>query len=363
MHPAAGPTHALPQRLRELRDETWAERPITQAQLAEAFAAERSTSVPLISSWESTTKPKLPPAARLAAYARFFATERSVADGECRLLKLDDLTESEHRRYEELLDELTTLWQVEAGLPVSTEATAAPATTDLWRFPEHRDVLIVCARLPQELLSPMGSYTQREHPDYIDLYTYADPDALIEIYGHLRATNPDSSVRFTTADKLQRDDYTKHLILLGGIDWNPLTRELFERVRVPVRQETRLGTTDEQSYFEATDGEQPRMFTSVIRGNVLVEDVAHFYRGQNPFNVERTVTICNGMYGRGTYGAVRALTDAKFRERNEKYIRPQLDRHGAMSLLMRVQIFNGEVLTPDWTIHGTRLHEWPEATT
>jgi hypothetical protein len=362
MHPAAGQTHALPQRLRELREETWPERPITQAQLAEAFAAERSTSVPLISSWESVSKPKLPPVPRLNAYARLFATERSVADGRCRLLKLDELAESERARYEELLDELTSLWQAEAGLPVAITA-ATPTTTDLWRFPEHNDVVIVCARLPEELLSPKGSYTQREHPDYVDLYTYADTDALIEIYGHLRATNPDSSIKFTTADKLQRDDYTKHLILLGGVDWNPLTRELFERVRVPVRQETRLGTNDEQSYFEATDFEQPRMFTSVIRANVLVEDVAHFYRGQNPFNIERTVTICNGMFGRGTYGAVRALTDAKFRERNENYIRPQLDRHGAMSLLMRVEIVNGEVLTPDWTIPGTRLHEWPEATT
>ena len=125
-----------------------------------------------------------------------------------------------------------------------------------------------------------------------------------------------------------------------------------------MQQVTRLGT-DEPSGFEVTD-HGTRRYSPVVQDGVLVEDVAHFYRGANPFNAARTVTICNGMYGRGTYGAVRALTDAKFRERNDDYVRAQLDLHAAFSLLMRVQVVAGEVLTPDWTVAETRLHEWPE---
>ena len=26
------------------------------------------------------------------------------------------------------------------------------------------------------------------------------------------------------------------------------------------------------------------------------------FRGTSPYNAQRTVTMCNGMYGRGTYG-------------------------------------------------------------
>ena len=37
--------------------------------------------------------------------------------------------------------------------------------------------------------------------------------------------------------------------------------------------------------------------------------MAHFYRSPNPFNHKRTVTVLNGMFSRGTLGAVRALTE------------------------------------------------------
>lgn len=329
---------------------------MTQGQLAEAFGTERSTSVPLISSWESSTNPKTPPPARLEQYARFFATERSVAGVRHRLLPVDDLTPDERAGYDELLTALITLRSEQRGTEV---APVTMPSKGLWRFPDSYDVIIVCARLPWDLVHSMGSYTDPRDPDYVDLYTYADPDALIELFGHIRAMNPISEVRFKTADKLDRDDYTKHLVLLGGVDWNGLTRELLQRVDVPVQQISRP-STDEASGFEVTD-HGTRRHSPVVRDGVLFEDVAHFYRGENPFNVARSVTICNGMYGRGTYGAVRALTDVKFRERNDDYARAQLDRNAVFSLLMRVQVVDGEVLTPDWTVAETRLHEWPEA--
>jgi hypothetical protein len=66
------------------------------------------------------------------------------------------------------------------------------------------------------------------------------------------------------------------------------------------------------------------------------------------------------MYGRGTYGAVRALTDAKFRDRNEDYVKQRFRDEPSFSLLMRVRINpNGAVVTPDWTQADDRLHEWP----
>jgi hypothetical protein len=356
---AVQPT-SLAQRLRTLREGTWPGRPVTQGQLAEAFSAERSTSVPLISSWESTTSPKPPPTARLEQYARFFATVRSAEEGTFRLLAVDELNTAERLAYEELLDQLTTLRPEQPGQRGAAHLTAAQHSKGLWQFPDTYDIVIVCARLPRDLMHSMGSYTDPNDPDYVDLYTYADPDALIELFGHIRAVNSVSQVDFKRADQLDRDDYTKHLVLLGGVDWNGATRELLPRVDAPVEQITRP-TTEEPGGFEVTDDNGSRMYSPIVRGGRLFEDVAHFYRGRNPFNVARTVTICNGMYGRGTYGAVRALTDVKFRERNDDYVSERLDQHGAYSLLMRVQVVDGEVLTPDWTVAGTRLHEWPEA--
>jgi hypothetical protein len=92
---------------------------------------------------------------------------------------------------------------------------------------------------------------------------------------------------------------------------------------------------------------------------ILREDVALFARAVSPFNKERTVTICNGMYGRGTYGVVRALTDARFRDRNSDYLRSRFGDSETYCILTRVPIVDGETLTPDWTTGDYTLFEWP----
>lgn len=92
MTPTSPALLRLAQRLRELRERHWPDVRLTQAQLAKALG---NVAPATISSWESPAAPKLPPAERLAAYARFFATRRS-ADGETpALLPREDLSEDE----------------------------------------------------------------------------------------------------------------------------------------------------------------------------------------------------------------------------------------------------------------------------
>jgi hypothetical protein len=94
---------------------------------------------------------------------------------------------------------------------------------------------------------------------------------------------------------------------------------------------------------------------------VLREDVALFARAPNPYNKLRTVTICNGMYGAGSYGAVRALTDARFRDRNAKQLKDQFGDTDTYCVLTRVTVENSVALTPDWTLAENRLFVWPVA--
>lgn len=347
----SAPGVALAHRLRDLRESRWPDHPVTQAQLAEALAI----SAPLISSWENPDKDKHPTVLRLDAYARFFATRRSVATTPFRVFDEAELTDDERTARDALLRELSDLRA--AALRGEAPRPRHPAT--LWRFADGYDITVVCAQLPEDVRGKLP-YTDPTSPDYVELYTYADLDALIELYGHLRATNPDSQVNFRTAPDLTQDDYTTHLVLLGGVDWNVVTRDLLERVDLPVQQVARVDTSDVGAFLVGDTAFQP-----VIHGDpeqpALVEDVGHFYRGPNPFNKKRSVTICNGMFGRGVVGAVRALTDAKFRDRNEGYARERFGDTGAFSILMRVPIVNGKTVTPDWTVADTRLHEWPEA--
>jgi transcriptional regulator with XRE-family HTH domain len=90
-------------RLRQLRQQQWPDKRITQQELARALSRHESLSAATVSAWESTISPKLPPIHRLEAYATFFATYRSVEHYPPLLLDLADLSDAERRAREILL--------------------------------------------------------------------------------------------------------------------------------------------------------------------------------------------------------------------------------------------------------------------
>jgi len=370
-----GSRQALARRLRALREECWPGKKVNQAQLAAALGGDgrRSVSVPLVSSWESLTNPKVPPASRLEDIATFFASPRSFDGQAGQLLSLDEMDAQEQAAREKLLQELMDLRKRALGALGASESettimdTGQEMPQSLRSGPYHiqadHRIAIVCAKLPQAMRQKMP-YTDPLDPDFIELYGYSDLDALLELFGHLRATNPASPVGYRAADQLAADDYTGHLVLLGGVDWNDATGSVLDRLHLPVKQVSRLDEDEPgDAHFEVTDEDghstihRPRLYESRGR-KILREDVALFARAVSPFNQRRFVTICNGMYGRGTYGAVRALTDERFRDRNAQYLEETFGDSDAFCILSRVTMENGKALTPDWTLPDTRLFEW-----
>jgi hypothetical protein len=371
--PTRNAGEALARRLRALREEQWPGRTLTQTQLAKALSGDRSASSPLISAWENGTK--IPPRSRIEAYASFFATSRSLSGGQPRLLPAEELTDDERELRQLLLTELTELRDAAAagyaGNGVSLERpgdavrAVQPVVSPTWTFADRRTVTIVCAPLSEEL-QRMMPYADPQAPDYVELYRYADVDAMVELHGHIRAVNPDVQVHFKLATELVEDDLTTHLVLLGGVDWNDVQSDVQEILDLPVQQRsTSPDKPDEwDAWFEVTIGDQRREFRARIeelhQRNVLREDIALFFRGPNPFNAKRTLTICNGFYARGVYAAVRTLTDERFRDRNEEYLTTRFGASPTFGILMRVRLLQGNVLTPDWNRDFTRLFEWPE---
>jgi hypothetical protein len=352
--PVHQPRPALARRLRALRETLWPDAGITQGQLAQAFGGSKPLSISLISSWENTDKPVAPPTKRLEAYATLFATRRSLDGGTPRVLPVGQLTDEEQARRKGLLEEL--LWLREGRESVVLPAAAA----DIWTFEADQNITIVCARLPEKYRQHL-SYADPESADFVSLYTYADPDALIELFGHIRSRNPDNNVKFCTSEELVADDFTSHLVLLGGVDFNSVTRTVIERVKLPVKQVARKADAEHGGFLVEENGDSKLFEPKLDSQEHLLEDVAHFYRGESPFNRKRTVTVCNGMYGRGTLGAVRALTDARFRDRNIAYVQGRFGDVESFSIISRVPVVGGQGLTPDWTLEENRLHEWPEA--
>jgi transcriptional regulator with XRE-family HTH domain len=371
------PRFALAAKLRTLREAGLAGKKITQNQLAAALGRGKPVSVPLVSSYESKTAPQIPPPGRLEGYAAIFATPRSFEGDELRMLDRAEMTEPELQAAGDLKLELARLRTRALGATSPAETTSDAMQADLslstgpFRFSDGNTITIVCAPWPQHMLQQIP-YTKINDPDYIETLTYSELDALFELHGHIRASNPVNQVNRRLAGNLTADDYSSHVISLGGIDWNTATSTTLMRLQLPVRQVADWDIEDGQ-YFEVTvNGEKvrhlPRLEMSAgpgteegqgSKGNLL-EDVALFARAVSPFNKRRTVTICNGMYGRGTYGVVRALTDARFRDRNAAYLRSRFGDSKAYCLLTRVPIVDGATLTPDWTTGEYTLFEWSE---
>jgi hypothetical protein len=362
VQPTEEPSAALAHRLKTLRVEHWPGHSLTQRQLGIALGGPRPLSVALISSWEKESSPTTPPIRHLESYALFFATERSVEREPPRPLDLEELTTAERANRDELLDELVEL-RIAAltGDPTGHHVSRPTIGDSSWRFPVDHDITIVVAPVPPKQLATIP-HTDPTDPDYSRLLRYTDLDALVELYGFIYAVNPLNRVRYRTSDRLRQNDTTTHLVLVGGVDVNEMTRDIFRRFPMPVQQKARE-TPDDLGAFTVQEGGTERSFEPTVARDgerrILVRDIAHFYRGPNPFNHKRTVTVLNGMFSRGTFGAVRALTDPRFRDRNEAYIRERFAGSDTLSVLTQVDVTNGLVVTPDWTLPETRLHEWP----
>jgi transcriptional regulator with XRE-family HTH domain len=370
--PTAGHTR-LAMRLRELRSD-WSG--TTQRHLAQALGASGA----LVSSWENGNA--VPPEDRIAQYARFFATRRSVASMPARLL--DDLDRDEEQCRIDLETELLRLRLDGAG-PAERRATGSLGGR-FWYFPDGQPVTIICTRMsirqmvgdrrdeleaaggvPDSSYAPIQQYTLNpEHPNAVYNARNGDIDALLELVGHVRAENPATSVSWLMTDApLGPDDLLGHVVVLGGGDalnkeneGAPREfRELLDRLDLPVRSGA-VENEDEEFDFsyevfdEPTnpDGSATSFYPDLVSVPTsavprLQQDLALIVRRPNPFNESATVTVCAGIFSRGTYGAVRAFTDGNLRTRNEKSLEERVDP-ASFWMLVRVPVFAGRRTMP-----------------
>jgi transcriptional regulator with XRE-family HTH domain len=341
-------------RLRQLREDTH----LTQAQIAALFSTEHTVGAASISSWENMRTAALPPQWRLEPYARLASASRRPGERK-QLPAQAELTAAEVDTHQRLLGDLERLWEAARGSQ-EQEATAA-ATFRSWFFDDEGPLAIICPEAPPNARGPL---VDTKNPNYTHLQSYADIDALVELFGHIRAENDALyPVSFKLAGEVRADDLSGHLVLLGGVAWNDLTRHLLRSlVRVPVRQfeSPDLKTGD---MFAVGRGEDEQRFEPEWAPDdptELVNDVGLLARVRNPYNSSRTLTLCNGIHSRGVLGAVRSLTDIRVRDANESYLAERFGT-GEYAILMRVPVFQGEALSPDLRNPDSRLYEWSQA--
>ena len=162
-------------------------------------------------------------------------------------------------------------------------------------------------------------------------------------------------------EAVSSDDFSSNVILLGGIGWNKVTRR-FQSVigQVPIIQVAVDDLKDGEIFrVKTSDGVQSFYpeFGDLGDGKELIADIAYIARLRNPFKIDRSLTVCNGIFSRGVLGAVRCLTDPSVREENEKYLADRFPG-GEFAMLLRVPVVANKILAPDLKDPRARLYEW-----
>ena len=353
MQPAP-PLLELAVRLRQLRLEHWADNKLTQGDLGRALGGDQPLSAATIASWENKAAPKPPPRERLLAYAQFFATPRS-ATSPPRLLPVNSFTDGERTAYESLRDEL--LGMHAAAYGGSEQLIVARRS---WNFTDDGPVTLVCAQLPAEEAGPLANPA---NPNYTELHSYGDLDAMLELWGHVRMENPAMDVSFKSSPRVVADDLSGHVVIIGGIGWNDVTQRILDMISLPVTQQEDPEIKTGEIFVAEIDGKERRFLPtwSETAPGKLTQDIGLLIRMPNPLNSNRTLTMCNGIHSRGVLGAVRSLTDKRLRESNERYVAREFPDSKQFCILMRVQVIEGVAMTPDFGTAGTVLYQWPTA--
>lgn len=217
----------------------------------------------------------------------------------------------------------------------STSAAGNSDADDPWRFPDGADVTIVCGSLEGV---DSGRFADPGEPNYMATRAYADVDALIDLYGHLRAVNPGSRVTRTRVDKTTPtpDQLRGHVILLGNMAWLQLGPDVSPPVR-PVRD-----IHPDGEIFEVGG----TRFEPVVHDDGF-SDWGLLWRGRNPYDDSATMTICSGVFTRGVVGAVLALIDPAARDGNVAFLNGRLgDAHLPFGMLFHVPVRENVTQTP-----------------
>jgi hypothetical protein len=268
-------------------------------------------------------------------------------DGEPHLLPDDELTLAEQEEYLALERKLFGLLRPsEAKVQRSFHFDAGP-------------IVVICPDLPSGARGPLAD---ERDLNFTKMQQYGDLDALVELYGHLRSENPTLEVLHRLGSQVESDDLFGHVILIGGVGWNEITRAIQRALgRVPITQ-TEVDDLKGGDIFHShtSSGVQafyPKYELQDERKEVIW-DVGYLARLRNPFKVNRTLTICNGIHSRGVLGAVRCLTEPRVREENEKYLADNFP-NGEFAILLKVPVVGNKTLPPDLQDPEARLFEWP----
>ena len=167
--PAAGAS--LARRLRELRRSGFFDVGLTQLQLAQALSQDERVADSTLLFWRMSNRlPCLHTAASAPTHSSSQQSARCTGRPTCAARAADSGPETKARK--ELERELFKLRDEDVG--------GIAARRRFWRFDDEAPITVICSDLRKSDELELGPLTEEDNPNYAELYSYGDLDALFD---------------------------------------------------------------------------------------------------------------------------------------------------------------------------------------
>ncbi|HEY4831235.1 MAG TPA: hypothetical protein VIH61_01560 [Waddliaceae bacterium] len=180
----------------------------------------------------------------------------------------------------------------------------------IWGLKNGDHVIVVCSELPnieeRQFVKDVENEGERE---FIYNLKYGDVDAYFEVIVTLLRLFPKIKLRILSSGEVEqiRADFTQHLILIGGPDYNTITRKYLEKgitqidYRCPETEKCSHNHPNEIVIFDRASGQEYCEFTNE-------KDYGYFERIKNPDDPRKNIILIGGCHTIGVTGAVKAFS-------------------------------------------------------
>lgn len=204
----------------------------------------------------------------------------------------------------------------------------------IWGGDVRKDkIIIVCGELTGTFKPKQAN---RKSHEYVNLARYADQDALVETLKLLPKFFPDTEVEYYTSKELPQSKLRSNLIVIGGPDFNQITKELIDNISFPFQYRTHGFET----YFY--DKVNKLRFEIKERRGQIIEDYGLFAHFSNPLTSNTSIIMIGGLQTFGVLGAIKAFAMNSNGRSNTKKILKQNQRGKDFAVLIPVKVLHAQ---------------------
>ncbi|MBI4683912.1 MAG: hypothetical protein HY755_01810 [Nitrospirae bacterium] len=220
----------------------------------------------------------------------------------------------------------------------------------VWGIKNRDYVIVVCSELdnPEE--------RQNVEPrEFIYNLKYGDVDAYFEVVITLLRLYPNIKLRVLSAGEAEntRIDLTRHLILIGGPDYNSITETILEKgitqfdYRSPYVKEKSTKNPEEIVVYDKLNDKEYCELTDK-------KDFGYFEKIRNPNNPEKQILLIGGCHTLGVTGAVKAFSMAESEQgeiptivlKNAKAVAKKIPKGSDFSVLISAERMGQTINVP-----------------